>query len=215
MSVSEASRMLRPGVTTLPPREERNPFIAPDRTALVLVEFQQQWTEPGLYRRIIAAQLDGRAVIETARAFTADARRAGVTVIHAPLVLDPENKRGAFAHITRARVFRKGSPRAALTEGLWANGDILVSGRTAFDAFVNSTLKTDLRSHGLDTLLVTGFTTDQCVAKTMRTAIAQGFQTWLLGDCCAAPLGWLQRRTERRFKERLLTIGDARRALSI
>lgn len=194
---------------------DAEPSIVADRTALVLVEFQRQWTDPGFYKRIIAAQLDGRSVLETSRRFAADARRAGVTVIHAPLVLDPANKRGALAHLTRARVFTKGTPRAALTDGVYADGDFIATGRTGFDAFGNSTLERELRTRALNTLLIAGFTTDQCVSKTLGTALSKGFDGWLLSDCCAAPSDWLARRAERRFKDHALTAAQARRALAI
>lgn len=181
-------------------------------TAIVLLEFQRQWTDPGPYRRLIAGQLDRRAVIPTTAGLVLAARAAGALVVHAPLVLDPAAKRGAVARLTRARVFTKGTRRSELTPGLWADGDVLVQGRTAFDAFVNSTLESQLRARGRERLLVGGFATDQCVARTLRTAAAKGFEGWLLSDCSAALSEWRQLRMQRRFAGRVVTAADAARA---
>lgn len=60
-------------------------------------------------------------------------------------------------------------------EGLFKEGDILVTGRYAFDAFVGSNLDHILEQNSVEDLFLCGFTTDRCVAKTMRTALEKGF----------------------------------------
>lgn len=44
-----------------------------------------------------------------------------------------------------------------------------------------------LRNMGIDTVVVTGIVTDQCVASSVRVLADQGFQIICVEDCCAAP----------------------------
>ena len=186
--------------------------FAPESTALVLVEFQRQWTDPGLYRWMISRQLDGRSVIAATAGLVREARAVGVTIVHAPLVIDPQRKRGWLARVTFGRVFRLGSDKALLTDGLHEPADLVVTGRYAFDAFKGSDLEALLNSRGIESVLVAGFTTDQCVAKTAKTADKLGFTTYLLTDCTASMTRMHQRSVERKFGDRALS-NDETRAL--
>lgn len=186
--------------------------IEPRQSAVVLVEFQEQWTGRGLYNALIKRQLESRKVLENTVRLVEEARNRGIAVVHAPLVIDPKNKKGAFAHLTRGLVFNKNSWRSRLTDGLHREGDVVVTGRYAFDGFTGSDLEKALRDRGIETLFVCGFTTDQCVAKTLRKALRKGFDAFLVSDCTATLNGFLQRRTETAFADRAL---DHRRVLAL
>ena len=97
-----------------------------------------------------------------------NAGKKGVKIIHAPLFTDPEHKKGWFAWLTFGKVFTKGTRKVEITEGLFKEGDILVTGRYAFDAFVGSNLEIVVENNQIANLFICGFTTDQCVAKTMQ-----------------------------------------------
>jgi nicotinamidase-related amidase len=187
--------------------------LHPPTTALVLVEFQNQWTAPGLYNSLVKGQLGSRGVVENARGLARAARGAGGLVVHAPLILDPENKRGWLARATGARVFTKGTPKAEITPGLYAEGDPVVGGRHGFDPFVGSDLEEILRGSGIRTALFAGFATDQCPAKGLRTALGRGFEGYLVSDCTATFTGFQQRRAERAFGRRTVSSGDVLAAL--
>ncbi|MCX5042810.1 cysteine hydrolase [Aldersonia sp. NBC_00410] len=188
--------------------------LARDRTALLLIEFQKQWTGPGLYNRSIARELRRRDVIGNSLELVAASRAAGVPVVHAPLVIDPKQLNGTFARLTRGRVFTAGSSRAELTNGIHSPGDSVVHGRTAFDAFVDSDLEQVLRAAGAETIVICGFTTDQCVVKTFRTALARGFDAFVVPDCTATFSRIMQRRSERTFGPRALSLAEVRTALA-
>ena len=49
--------------------------------------------------------------------------------------------------------------------------------------FTNSVL----RNMGIETVVVTGIVTDQCVASTVRGLADDGFNVICVEDCCAAP----------------------------
>jgi nicotinamidase-related amidase len=179
-------------------------LISGDASAIVLIEFQNQWTAPGLYHSLIRRQLESRAVIDKARLLVRELRRRGIKIIHAPLIIDPENKIGWLAHLTFGRVFTVGTTKVEITPGLYEAGDLLVTGRYAFDAFVGSNLEELLRSNGINTPFFAGFTTDQCIAKTLRTALRKGFNAHLISDCTATVCSVLQKKTAREFCQRVL-----------
>ena len=145
------------------------PKFDPDRTALVLVEFQRQWTDPGPYNLLVRRSLAKHDVVERTRDTVRAARDAGVLVVHAPLVIDLENKRGWLATLTRGLVFTESTPRVAFTPGLYCEGDPVVEGRYTFDAFEGSDLRTILWANGVETVFFAGFSTDQCIARSMGT----------------------------------------------
>ena len=188
--------------------------LDPSTTAVVLVEFQNQWTAPGLYNSLIKGQLESRGVVGNARGLVRAAREAGARIVHAPLVLDPQNKRGRLAHLTGARFFTKGTPKAELTPGLYEEGDLLVSGRYGFDPFVGSDLEELLRGHGVRTVVFAGFATDQCPARGVRTAQDNGFDGYLVSDCTATFTGFQQRRAEREFGSRTVSKREVLSALA-
>ena len=187
--------------------------LDPSTTAVVLVEFQNQWTAPGLYNSLIKGQLEPRGVVENTRGLVRAAREGGARIVHAPLIFDPRNKRGRLAHLTGARCFTKGTPKAELTLGLYEEADPVVRGRYGFDPFVGSDLEELLRGHGVRTVVFAGFATDQCPAKGVRTARGKGFDSYLVSDCTATFTGFQQRRAEREFGPRTVSKREVLSAL--
>jgi len=173
--------------------------IEKERSAIILIEFQNQWTGKGLYNWLIKGQLTSRNVLANTITFVDEARKKRVKIIHAPLIINPEHKKGWLAWLTFGKVFTQGTRKAEIMEGLFKEGDILVTGRYAFDAFVGSDLEQVIEDNDIETLLICGFTTDQCVAKTMRTAIKKGIDSYLVSDCTATINGFFQWKTERKY----------------
>ena len=182
--------------------------IEKSKSAIVLIEFQNQWTGKGLYHWLIKGQLISRNVLTNTLTLVDEARRRGIKIIHAPLIIDPENKKGWLAWLTFGKVFTKGTRKAEIMEGLFKEGDILVTGRYAFDAFVGSNLEQVVKDNSIETLLICGFTTDQCVAKTMRTSLKKGINGYLVSDCTATMNGFFQWKTERKYRGKIVTYVD-------
>jgi nicotinamidase-related amidase len=176
--------------------------------ALVLIECQHIWTRPGhwprIYHALVRRQMAQRDVMGGLQRACASARAAHVPVLHAPLNIDPLHKRGGFARLSGGLLFRAGSQSAQIDARLLAGTDIVVQGRTAFDAFVSSDLYARLQDTGRRTLLLGGFITDQCVARTARTARQLGYDTWLITDACATVSSWQQRWAEQSFGDKCL-----------
>lgn len=179
-------------------------------TVLLLVEFQRQWTDPGLYRRLLEPDLSRRRVIEATASLADHARAHGAPVVHAPLVVDPENLQGTFGRLTRGVVFTKNHRRSQLDPEVYREGDVVVTGRTGFDAFTGSDLYASLNRLDAERVLIGGFATDQCVLKTWRTAMRKGYDAFAVADCTATFSAWWQQRTLRPLGSRAVTGEQAR-----
>ncbi len=178
------------------------------KTAVVLVEVQRQWTEKGLFNRLIRKQLETREVIKNTQRLVNEARDRGVTVVHAPLVVDAGRKKGWLAHLTFGKIFTKGTWKAELVRGLFSEGDIIARREhynlRGFDAFYKSDLEDVLKDRGITRVFVCGFATDQCPSKTLRTALRKGFDAYLVTDCTATFNGFFQKNAERKHGERVV-----------
>ena len=58
--------------------------------------------------------------------------------------------------------------------------------KTVNSAFIGTRLEHELRTAGIDTLVITGLTTPHCVSTTARMASNLGFRTYLVSDATAA-----------------------------
>ncbi len=151
-------------------------------SAIVLVEFQKQWTEHSLFNWLIKNRLDARNVIRNTQHLVAIARENGITVIHAPLAVDPYKKKGWLAHMTFGQIFTKDTWKAEIVTGIFDAGDPIAQREyynlAAFDAFFESSLEQVLKNHKVKNLFICGFATDQCPAKTLQTALIKGFNPY-------------------------------------
>ncbi|HUK27367.1 MAG TPA: cysteine hydrolase family protein [Candidatus Acidoferrales bacterium] len=57
--------------------------------------------------------------------------------------------------------------------------------KTVNSAFIGTNLESDLRHRGIDTVVITGLTTDHCVSTTARMAGNFGFKTYVVSDATA------------------------------
>jgi len=175
------------------------------KNAIVLIEFQRQWTERGLYHWLIRGQLNKRQVVQNTQGLVARAREAGALIIHAPLIIDPANRKGLLAHLTFGKVFTRGTWKSEFTDGLFDEADVVIRNRTQFDAFPGSTLEEVLRDNGIERIFFCGLTTDFCVAMTMRTALKRNFTCTMVSDCTATLAGFVQTKIEREFSNMTMT----------
>ena len=191
--------------------QQPNVQMNADNTAVVVVEFQKQWTEPGFYHRMIRSEYTSRNVYQNTVRLLETARASQAPVIQAPLIIDPKKKKGWFAWLTFASFFTKGTTRAEFTDGIVKDSDIIVSGRYAFNGFVGSDLDVQLKKTGAKNLLFCGFTTEHCVEMTMNEAEKRGYNVWLVADCTATKNAKLQKKVEARWeaKGRLLDVAGA------
>jgi len=80
----------------------------------------------------------------------------------------------------------RGTEGAEVIDELKPEPTDLILHKRRFSAFFKTDLDQTLRTLGVDTLLVTGMTTEVCVLMTAMDALCHDFSVILLEDCCAS-----------------------------
>jgi nicotinamidase-related amidase len=168
--------------------------LDPARTALVLIEYQNEFTsEGGVLHGAVSAVMEKTGMLPRTVALVEAARAAGVTIMHAPITFAPgygelsRHPYGILKGVVDGNAFVKGSWGAAIVDDLApAAGDILIEGKRGLDTFASTNLDFILRSKGIETVIIGGFLTNCCVESTMRSAYENGYRVITLTDCMAA-----------------------------
>jgi nicotinamidase-related amidase len=168
--------------------------IDPKRTAVVLIEFQNDFTsEGGVLHDAVKGVMEQTSMIENTRALVETARAAGATIVHAPITFAPgygelsRHPYGILKGVVDGNAFVKGTWGAAIVDDLApAEGDIVIEGKRGLDTFASTNLDFILRSKGIETVIIGGFLTNCCVESTMRSAYENGYRVITLTDCTAA-----------------------------
>ncbi|MCU1658234.1 MAG: cysteine hydrolase [Pseudonocardiales bacterium] len=168
--------------------------IDPKTTAVVLIEYQNDFTsEGGVLHGAVAEVMDKTGMLSNTQRVAEAARAAGVTVMHAPITFAAgyheisSHPYGILKGVVDGNAFVKGSWGAAIVDDLApADGDIVVEGKRGLDTFASTNLDFILRSKGITTIALGGFLTNCCVESTMRSGYENGYQVITLSDCLAA-----------------------------
>ena len=167
----------------------------PSKTAVVLVEYQNDFTsEGGALHGAVQESMDSTGMLKNTQIALAAARAAGATIIHAPIQFAAgyneitTHPYGILKGVVDSNAFVKGSWGAAIVDELApADDDIVLEGKRGLDAFASTNLDFILRSKGLETVVLSGFLTNCCVESTMRSAYERGYEVVTLTDCVGAP----------------------------
>ncbi|MCX4728311.1 cysteine hydrolase [Streptomyces sp. NBC_00440] len=168
--------------------------LDPAKTALVLIEYQNDFTsEGGALNGAVAGVMEKTGMLANTVALAGAARAAGVTIMHAPITFAPgygelsRHPYGILKGVVEGSAFVKGTWGAAIVDDLApAEGDIVIEGKRGLDTFASTNLDFILRNKGIDTIVLGGFLTNCCVESTMRTGYENGFRVITLPDCVAA-----------------------------
>jgi nicotinamidase-related amidase len=166
----------------------------PRKTAVVLVEFQNDFTSPGgALHEAVKGSMEATGMLANAQAAAAAAREAGATIIHAPIQYAAgygeitDAPYGILKGVVDTNAFVKGGWGAEIVADMAPQpGDIVLEGKRGLDAFASTNLDFILRSRGIQNVALGGFLTNCCVESTMRTAYEKGFNVITLTDCVAA-----------------------------
>lgn len=168
--------------------------IDPKKTALVLIEYQNDFTsEGGVLHDAVKDVMSKTEMLEKTKEVVAKARAAGMTVMHAPIMFAKgyneisAHPYGILKGVVDGNAFVKGEWGAAIVDDLAPqDGDIVVEGKRGLDTFASTNLDFMLRSKGIQTVVLGGFLTNCCVESTMRSAYENGYEVITLTDCAAA-----------------------------
>ena len=174
--------------------------VNPERTALVMIDMQRDFVEPGGFGEALGNDVSLlRAAIAPCQALLAGLRKSKVLIIHTR-----EGHRPDLSDAPRSKVER-GAPSMRIGD-VGPMGRILIRGERGHDfidelqpiagepvidkpgkgAFYATDLGAILQHRGIDTLIVCGVTTEVCVHTTVREANDRGFRCIVPGDCCAS-----------------------------
>lgn len=158
------------------PRPLRGVIAMPEDAALVLVDFRQAF-ERGARGEwsVSTGARNGREVVATAARLLAEWRATGRPVVH-------------VEHAPRFAMSqqRTDASGARIDPVLQPLPEEPVYRKRHGSAFVETTLARDLMQRRVRTIVLTGFTTDQAVSSTARSASDLGFTTIVVSDATAA-----------------------------
>ena len=138
------------------------------KTAVVLIDYQNE------YRSGPLALPDEPAASKAACQLRAWADQAGIAVIHV-LHRAPAT----------APIFAPDSIGAASIAGLApANGELVIHKQQP-SAFTGTTLLDELQTRGVETLIIAGYMTHNCVDSTAREAFHRGYRVGIVADASA------------------------------
>jgi nicotinamidase-related amidase len=174
--------------------------IDPARTAIVMIDMQRDFLEPGGFGETLGNDVSLLAkAIKPAKALLTWARKLGMLIVHTR-----EGHRPDMADAPPAKVER-GAPSMRIGDP-GAMGRILIRGEAGHDiipelapeagepvvdkpgkgAFYATDLQTILQNRGIENLIVGGVTTEVCVHTTVREANDRGYRCIVAADCCGS-----------------------------
>ncbi len=170
--------------------------LPPERTALVVIDMQRDFLEPGGFGAALGNDVSRlRAILPATRRLLDGCRAAGITVLHtrechAPDLSDcPPAKRERGAPSLRigdrgpmGRVLIRGEPGAEIVPELAPLPGEAVVDKPGKGAFHATPLGELLKDASITHLLIAGVTTEVCVQTTMREANDRGFACLLVED---------------------------------
>ena len=167
--------------------------MEPKTTAIVLIEFQNDFTTPGgTLHDAVKSVMQTSKMLENTKQTVARARELGATIAHAPITFAEgygeitSEPYGILKGVVDSKSFIKGSWGAHIVDDLEPQPhDIVIEGKRGLDTFASTNLDFILRSRGITTIALAGFLTNCCVESTMRSAYERGYDVVTLTDCTA------------------------------
>jgi nicotinamidase-related amidase len=167
--------------------------VDPARTAHVVVDLQVGFMGEGSLLEIPVA----RGIVDNVNRVSQALRSAEGTIVYVQYKLDPDEPHHWRSHYYRMTPEALARMQAAFSVGteqhaLWPDLDVqpedLIVPKTRWSAFIPGTCDLDslLKAKGIDTLIVTGTTTNCCCESTARDAMQMGYNVLFVQDANAA-----------------------------
>jgi biuret amidohydrolase len=173
---------------------------SPGRTALLVIDMQRDFIEPGGFGAALGNDVSTLAgILPAVAGLLAHARRLGMLVVHtreahlADLSDCPPAKLargGAALRIgdrgPMGRILVRGEPGNQIMPEVAPSADEIVIDKPGKGAFYATGLQALLEKCGISHLLLAGVTTEVCVQTTMREANDRGYECLLVEDAAAS-----------------------------
>jgi biuret amidohydrolase len=175
--------------------------LTPAHTALLVIDMQRDFLLPEGYAA--QAGLDITPLVATIRPIgklLAVGRVAGLLIVHTreghlPDLSDCPPYKLERSRRANAEIGSKGPLGRLLVRGEVGHdfvdplrplaGEIVID-KPGYSAFAHTTLHQVLTKRGVQTLIMTGVTTEVCVSSTLRSAVDLGYRCITVSDACAS-----------------------------
>lgn len=159
----------------------------PDRTAVLVIDMQNDFVEEGAPLEFP----EGRRIIPAIQRILEAARGRGLPVVHAAHVhraggADQGIHRELYPPVAAGEALVDGERGAEIHAELTPLPGEPVIKKHRYNAFYASDLEIILRGLGVETVVLTGMTTECCVLGTARRALERGFRSLVVSDACAS-----------------------------
>jgi nicotinamidase-related amidase len=168
------------------PAPEREAPIDPSATALLVIDVQKgvyhaqaAETRPWFHRTATEVAIPNMARLIAA------ARGAGAEVVYTVIQsLTRDGRDRSLDYKQTGFHFPPGSREAEVCDEVAPAPDEMVLPKTSSSLFNSTVFEYLMRNIGIDTIVVTGFLTDQCVDHTVRDGADRGFRMICVQDAC-------------------------------
>ncbi|MEO9160969.1 MAG: isochorismatase family cysteine hydrolase [Casimicrobiaceae bacterium] len=171
-----------------------NPGVDTVRAAVIGIDLHRGHLDPSVATMPLDVAAAQRVVAANRRLFDA-CRTAGIPIVH--LVTRYRDREEIRANpFWRTRAENPDNPRKNVLEhnlmhlpgctimpGLQDARDWVVDTKKRYDCFVGTDLDFLLRSHGINTLIITGVNTNSCVLSTVAAACSKDYAVLVASDC--------------------------------
>nr|WP_321454932.1 isochorismatase family cysteine hydrolase [uncultured Cohaesibacter sp.] len=178
-------------------------ILEPEKTAILVIDIQNTYIEPKedeteqkrwhpFFDRM------NKTVIPNTVDLVSFARKKGIEVMFARIAcqtLDGRDrslsqKKPGFNYL----LLPKDRQDSQIVPELQPEGDEITVLKTTDSALTGTNLRLILHNMGIDTVIVAGIFTDQCVSSTVRSLADESFDVLMVEDCCAAATEELHRQ---------------------
>jgi nicotinamidase-related amidase len=175
--------------------------LTAERTALLVIDMQRDFLDARGYAAKAGLDIVPlQAAIAPVRKLLDAARVAGLMIVHTREGHVPDlsdcppvklaRSRNAGAEIGSpgplGRLLIRGEPGHDFIDELQPAAGEIVIDKPGYSAFAHTDLDHRLRVRDIDTLLLSGVTTEVCVSSTLRDAVDRGYRCITIGDACGS-----------------------------
>jgi len=162
------------------------------RAALVVNEMQNAIANPAYIDSPLAAQVASRGVVARINTLSAAFRAAGAPVIFCTIAARRADFEGFVVNCVLAAGIRRkghlveGTPTAAIHDGLAVEPSDIVCRRShGMAPFTGTDLDATMRGYGINTVVLTGVSTNIALPGAATEAVGLGYSVVLAEDCTA------------------------------
>lgn len=152
-----------------------------DRPALLIVDVVMAYLDPesALYACADSALAANERLL-------AAARLAGLPIFFTNIEYEADGVDGGmfYRKVPALKAFRRGSPESCFPPSLRPRETEVVVSKKYPSAFFGTPLAAMLTAGGIDTVIVTGYSTSGCVRATALDALCHGFRPFVVRDAC-------------------------------